>query len=401
MSRAADYTIQGFVYQFIKSLEVILNSKLSDVIRLEGLIEDIDIARGTSIEGIQCKYHESISNYKLSDIYDPLLQMMLHYQMNSKAKVTYTLYAYFPDLSGLTNFSIKKSDLETILATKNSNYKKYKDEIGTAFDYKGFLKAFNFIPGMRFDDLENKAKELLVKEGLPDKEIDTLIFPNAIDIIARKSILHDPTSRTITKLDLLESLKKIRTTAINHWTLSLKSADKVLQERRKQLRVNLAKNARLRAFLISEKKLANFDNAIVMFIKDYLEKYHFKIVHNQTPVFSLDCDSASFDNICNRLHRRGVKYVDGLRGGKFESDFFFHAPIVKYRPTPIEREFDIRVVRHDDHPDVLRSSHCDDLFVCASEELIPSGIVDSSIEILNTTDIKQFRYLIGVDDEWK
>lgn len=44
MSRAADYTIQGFLYQFNKTALVILGAQDDDAITLEGIVEDIEVA---------------------------------------------------------------------------------------------------------------------------------------------------------------------------------------------------------------------------------------------------------------------------------------------------------------------------------------------------------------------
>lgn len=45
MSRVADSTIQGFLYQFNITLQEILRSSEDDEITVEGIIEDIDIER--------------------------------------------------------------------------------------------------------------------------------------------------------------------------------------------------------------------------------------------------------------------------------------------------------------------------------------------------------------------
>lgn len=58
MSRVANHTILGFLYQFNKTLLIILESDDSKDIIVEGPIEDIDRRDSDgSIEAIQCKYH--------------------------------------------------------------------------------------------------------------------------------------------------------------------------------------------------------------------------------------------------------------------------------------------------------------------------------------------------------
>lgn len=82
MSRSADYTIQGFIYQFNKSLESLLNANDCDYVVIEGIIEDIEVCKDDEINAIQCKYHETQDKFQLSTIYKPILQMMEHFYDN-------------------------------------------------------------------------------------------------------------------------------------------------------------------------------------------------------------------------------------------------------------------------------------------------------------------------------
>ena len=49
-----------FLYQFNITLEQILLSAEGSEIRVEGIIEDIDVVTPTETKAIQCKYHETI-----------------------------------------------------------------------------------------------------------------------------------------------------------------------------------------------------------------------------------------------------------------------------------------------------------------------------------------------------
>ncbi len=68
MGRIADSTIKGFMYQFNLSLNEILKSS-DEVIRMEGIIEDIDKVSSSVVTAIQCKYHEMSEALKLRDRY--------------------------------------------------------------------------------------------------------------------------------------------------------------------------------------------------------------------------------------------------------------------------------------------------------------------------------------------
>ena len=75
MGRIADATIKGFMYQFNLSLNEILKSA-DEVIKIEGIIEDIDKINKENITAIQCKYHEESEKFQWSMVYKPILQML-------------------------------------------------------------------------------------------------------------------------------------------------------------------------------------------------------------------------------------------------------------------------------------------------------------------------------------
>ena len=55
MGRSADYTIQGFLYQFNQTLSELLKAADDDVITIEGIVEDIEVASFAGTKAIQCK----------------------------------------------------------------------------------------------------------------------------------------------------------------------------------------------------------------------------------------------------------------------------------------------------------------------------------------------------------
>lgn len=75
MGRVADSTIKGFMYQFNLTLYQILKAS-DDVIKVEGIVEDIDVSFNGHVTAIQCKYHEEQQKFQWSTVYKPILQMM-------------------------------------------------------------------------------------------------------------------------------------------------------------------------------------------------------------------------------------------------------------------------------------------------------------------------------------
>src|SRR6266851_1707179 len=119
MSRAADYTIKGFLYQFNKTALEILQSSPDSMITVEGIVEDIDVFTPPITKAIQCKYHETIETFVPSSIYKPVLQMMNHHQTNQAADVQYVLFAHYPSNEGKPQPSIGKKELESALKSQN------------------------------------------------------------------------------------------------------------------------------------------------------------------------------------------------------------------------------------------------------------------------------------------
>lgn len=401
MTRTADYTIKGFQYQFNKSLLEILQSTDDTLVTLEGIIEDIDLATPSGATAIQCKYHEAQQRFAISLVYKSILQMMTHFHSNPTADIRYILFAHFPDQTANTIYNITCEEVQSILSSNNKELKKYIQPIKDSVNIGSFIGRFRLEFGQSFDILVASVHTALSENGLPAAEVETLSYPNAIQHIAMISTAHDPAKRTITKLQLLDTLRQIRKTAVSRWTLSLKTRDKVLQARRKQLKTNLDKNARLRYFVVSG-LIDNFKENIVLFIGDFLDKYHFKPAHIRTPLFCLDCSAEDFKDIRLRLHQKGIMAADGFVGDYFDSAWFFREPMLrKLASKEIEREFKIRLLRFPSHYGTMSEHKCDDLFLIGNDGYDGLDIVDVNVERLGVMDFKEARYIIGVSNVYE
>lgn len=229
MGRSADYTIQGFLYQFNQTLSELLKAADDAEITIEGIVEDIEVATFAGTKAIQCKYHETKDKFTISILYNPLLQMMKHFKSNPGAKITYHLFAHFPDNPAI---DISVANLQSALDSKNKDLKELITET-SGVDLDGFLKVFFLQVTQKYDDLLAENAEQLEDLGFSKGEVETLFYPNAIQIIADLSIKHDVVQRRITKKEFLETLKRVRSTAVSQWTLSLKTRQKILETRRK------------------------------------------------------------------------------------------------------------------------------------------------------------------------
>ena len=174
--------------------------------------------------------------------------------------------------------------------------------------------------------------------------------------------------RKITKSDLIDRLKLIKTVAISRWTSYLKTYDKLLKERKRQLKPNLDKNVRLRHLFIS-KKLDQFANDIVIFIHDFLQKFHFKQAHTKTPLFCIDCDDSFLIGVYNRLLAKGIKSNDGFLHREFQKNWLFREPI---RVSKLKiLEFHLSITTLVNMPDFFDETRCDDLYIIATNNNTP------------------------------
>lgn len=392
MGRSADYTIQGFLYQFNQTLAELLKAADDAEITIEGIVEDIEVATFSGTKAIQCKYHETKDKYTPSILYDPLLQMMKHFKSNPMAKISYHLYAHFPNAPAVV---ISATDLNSALNSKNKDLQALIAE-ACGVNVSGFLKVFSITITPKYDDLMEENTKLLENLGFNKSEVETLFYPNAIQIIADLSIKHDEKLRKITKKDFLDVLRRIRHTAISQWTLALKTRQKVVESRRKQLRENLSANVRLRFLVIFPEFLERFDDEIVLFIKSFIDKYHYKQAHTHTPLFALDVSQDSFDEIAERLIGKDVIPNLGRPVKAFSEVSFFREPMV----SKDKKEFSLRLIRWDDYKNLQLKNKADDFFVIGAGDIATLDLKDINLETLGAENFDEIKYMLGVSNAY-
>lgn len=439
MNREADYTIKGFIYQFNKTLEQVLTEPGGTEITVEGIIEDIDVVSVDLTKAIQCKYHETKEKYKLSDISKPVLQMLVHYANNKDKDIQYILYAHFPnETEGVK--TITKENIETILKSKDKSYlnfitklkppkkqeikdliskhKKSAEDIKTIHSYyasatdlelqiniESFLspERFRFIIGKSFDSLITGIKQLLeTKSSFTKIDVEEIFYPNAIQKIANKSVLHNPIDRKINNANFITELERNKKTAITRWTKELLTYSSLLKKRRSQLKLNLQVNHRLRYFLFNESNIEDFDNQIVKFISNYISKYHYKIkLHSKTPIFCVKTDDEKLVSIIeSRLHQKGLKFQNGVKGNIFFQVEFLREP--EKIMTKSWREFQLRICNYNnDSAKALNSKKSDDLFIIGKDDFEEIDRQDLNVEILEVSNLKELEYLLMLTDNFE
>jgi hypothetical protein len=389
------------MYQLHKTLLEVLNATDEATITAEGLIEDVDIEDASGITAIQCKYHETQSAFVLSLIYKPVLQMMLHFHENSAADVKYVLYVHCPGEADRVR-DITARELGEVLKSKGKGLAKYTSVLRDSVNLSGFRSRFTFRFGKSYTKLITAVEADLMKNGMDKSDIDTLVYPNAIQRIVDLSIQHDVNNRKITKPQLLSFLRQTKKTAVSRWTLSLQTRKKILDARKKQLKPNLSKNARHRFFLISESDIQGFDDDIVLFISDYLDKYHYKSTHISTPLFCLDSREHIFDDVQARLYGKGIVSADGYVGKNFDKERFFRQPMTnKPKGKPLKREFNIRFLRWATHKDTMNATKPDDIFIIGSSKYDSLDRQDVEVEHLAARNLNEIGYILGIRNDYE
>ena len=398
MAQEAVHPIKGFLYQFNKALDIILQSDDETIITVEGIIEDIDTKNTTGITAIQVKYHESQKKFHLSLIYKPILQMMQHFCEHPQLVSEYRLYAYFPDKTSGVSEEINKQNLKQILASTNAELQKHIKKIEEAkVNFSEFLNRFKMEYGLKYNLLVKQVQIALEKSELSEELVPDLFYPNAFHQIAVLSTSPDG-QRSITKKQLLTDLKKVETVTISRWTLALRNAKYILRKHRERLKDNLGKNARTRHFLISSDRIENFQEEIVTFIKDFVEKYHYKECHTKTPLFCLECCEETFNDAIERLYNMDIKAELGQVGVRYDFERLFREPLKKILKNQVNREFDIRLYRFGGDFEVLNYSKCDDLFVISNLDCSGIKKTDICFEKIDVSKLSHLKYLLGLSN---
>lgn len=422
------------MYQFNLTIEKVLTSDVDTEIQVEGIIEDIDIHTPKEIRAIQCKYHEAQDNFKLSLIYKPVLQMLKTYAQNPDLDVKYILHGYFPNLTD-ENTNLTMDDLNSMLTTTNidyiSNYvsficppddqnisdlvkkeRKSAEDKKTIKEYyvkslptpccniKTFLHSkFEFHSGDSYEVLEQRVQELLVCDSISEDDVKDLFYPNAVQKVAEISMNPNDAERMLTKDWLIKDLSCKKKTAITRWTKEVTNYKSLLRVRQRQLSSNLNNNTQKRCFVIDSDLLDNFNNGIVLFLKEYVELYcHKPKLHNPTLFHFINSDKSVVDDIVARLYSKGIEVETGYRGSTFFEEALMRNPERKINDNWIE--FKIRLT-HDDAivPKVLSENKPDDLFIICKK--IPSNIdtQDINCEFLDVTVFNELKYLLKMTKE--
>jgi hypothetical protein len=397
VNRAANYTIQGFLYQFHLTILEIVNSSNDATTTVEGIIEDIEVRNPSSTTAVQCKYHESKTKFVPSAVFEPLLQMMHHFHTTSGSNASYVLHAYFADPS-VSASTIGASTMTDALASSSRELKVYTDALRNKIDLDAFLAKFIFRPGPQYDALAQKVQEALGMAGFSESDVATLVYPNSLHLVGNLARRSDLSLRSITRNEFIRQLRSIQRTAVSCWTLAGRSRAQVLGARKRQLASLLKPNERSRAFVISAEGIDNFEVEAAQFVIDYCSKYHFKKTHTRTPVFVLKASDDAVSRIFQRAKAFKVLPMDGYEAGSFDENRFLREPVGPHLAPPRDREFAFKILRWS-HVGTIAKMYTEDIYLIGDPCPEVGETDELRLQRLATRSIGDIRFMMGIDNE--
>ena len=208
MSRTAEDTIKGFVYQFHKTAKQILEADSDSEIMIEGTIEDIDVIHTSGdITAIQCKYHETQDKFIPSLIFKPILQMAINDLENPSLNINYILFIHTNDFSSQKSRALTLEEFDSALSSTQEKIIKLASKIPTSFNKSNFINKVkvDFAPSL--DTLSDELKKSLEQANIPNSDVGTILYPNLINYIALRSTYKDKAVMKITAF-IFDKIKK-------------------------------------------------------------------------------------------------------------------------------------------------------------------------------------------------
>ena len=417
-NRYADSTIKGFLFQFEKTLnELLFAENDEDIITVEG-IEDIDVDVSGMMNYIQCKYHETQDNYCNSIIEKPIIQMLNHWcSANQDASINYKLYCHFP------NEENRKESLseEIIKGFLNKNtpdkLEKLKDGIRKHIHKFGdnsiieFISRFTIEFSSSLAQLKDSNIDRLRQLNFNEDIITEVVHPNALFIIHELAIKNNINDRKISVKEFLQKLKSLDKVLLWKYSKFLNNYRQILTRKRKYLHDNLNINLRRRCFVFDVDSFKDFENTIIIFIKEYLDKFQYKnsklhISNENIPMFIIANNFESFKTVYKGLRNKNINANIGFTFDleDWSENEFFKDAVINLKQGAID--FRIRLLYIDENiienrQSVLSAHTPDDLFIVNTEIFKTLNLAGCNKEIIDVKNINELKYVLNMVKDYE
>ena len=417
-NRYAGSTIKGFLFQFEKTLnELLFAQNEDDIITVEG-IEDIDINVLGLMNYLQCKYHETQDAYCKSIIEKPIVQMLNHWiSTNQEAPIKYKLYCYFPNEEKREEV-LSEEDVKCFL-NKNTPDKleKLKDNIRKHIQTYGNNSITEFISRFTIefsdslaqlkDSNINRLKHLDFKEDI----ISEVVHPNALFIIHELAIKNNVDDRKISVKEFLQKLRTLDKVLLWKYSKFLNNYRQILTRKRKYLHDNLNINLRRRCFIFDVDSFEDFENTIIIFIKEYLDKFQYKnsklhISNENIPIFIIANNFESFKTVYKGLKNKNISANIGFTFdvADWSENEFFKDAVINLKQGAID--FRIRLLYIDENiienrQSVLSAHTPDDLFIVNTEIFKTLNLTGCNKEIIDVKNVNELKYVLNMVKDYE
>lgn len=169
-----------------------------------------------------------------------------------------------------------------------------------------------------------------------------------------------------------------------------------MRKLKSQIKNGLSLNTRSRVLLFKPDEISDFGEQIVIFIKEYVDRYHFKSLHVRTPSFIFDIDQEALSNIKDRLYKRALKFNDGYVGSiGFRASRFIEEPMMaRVSRIYLTREFDLRIATLSQVQQITEFA-ADDMFIINLTTDI-WRIGDTNVYKFDIANLDQLRFLFNM-----
>lgn len=328
--RSANHKIQGYYYQFNKTIfDLLCQSNDNNSIIVEG-IEDFDIKTVDGItEAVQCKYY---AKYNKAIIREAIEHMVLHYKQNKGKNFKYRIYIYFNEFPEDLK-SINLNNLKDFL-TKNKGRKNeekfYAKNNVSDKELTNFLKIFYITAGDLFEELEKKLIDK-IKNIFNCSNDEALYYHYNYSLriildLARKSSVND---RTISKKNFINEIKNKKELLYNIWFIERIGHKKYVDFLKKKIqKADGLKNTKDKYLVIDNDEIdCGCDEfAIIPFIKKLVDKT-FKLP-TAKPFLIIIKDHNLLLQIKKDLINENIQFNDGYEQISFNAEILNKTPLI-------------------------------------------------------------------------
>lgn len=379
-ARFAGPAIEGYLYQFDKTILEILHASSSETITAEYL-EDIGITKGNAETCIQCKYYPA-QTLTSSSLREPIFEMLKSHRTYSSRKLKFQLFIHSQGKG--PRFQVPKTvdDIKVLLThTKGSGADRItiEDHVNEGIsdiEIADFLKAFCLVEGPSREDQRTDIFDNLKKAfSCTAEEAEFLYYGNALRKVIDLSINSDPKNRMITRTDFKRDIS-VKDYFFGIWQLASSSTIKFRGQVRKRIKkLEFYVPSRDRTILLSHDYFEHLDiNALARTIKDIAQNHYTigKSLYDAIPLtFVLDGSTTQVTEVKKALLGLRVKIFDGFETIAFQVDQFLEIPIINKKTSVRGRSSDIisaagftvRIVSAETYRDKLTEHHTPDTVV--------------------------------------